>query len=71
MDSLLYDQNSSIDIIKIPDTVLITKIDHPLTITTMEDIDIINDEKHRSDYPLSNATRKQTILIIFLSKFEI
>jgi hypothetical protein len=61
MNSTLYDQNLSIDIIKMPD--------QPLTATTIEDIDIINDETNRLADPLSSPTRKQTIIITIFSKF--
>ncbi len=69
MNSTLYDQNLSIDIIKMPDPILIEKTDQPLTATTIEDIDIINDETNRLADPLSSPTRKQTIIIIIFSKF--
>lgn len=63
MNSTLYDQNLSMDIIKTPDTILMTKSDQPSIATpttkTMEDIDIINDgQHHQLDDPLSNPTRK-------------
>jgi len=43
--------------------------DQPLTATTIEDIDIINDETNRLADPLSSPTRKQTIIITIFSKF--
>lgn len=59
MNSLLYDQNSSIDIIKMPEILSKKNICQPLTTSiTVEDIDIIT-----SDDPI-----RKWIIILFKNK---
>lgn len=54
MNSVLYDQNSSVSIIKMPEILSTRNSNQPLTTTTttIDDIDIITDEKSRSYDPI-------------------
>ncbi len=54
MNSVLDDQNLSEDITKMPET---THTNQPLT-TTIEDMDMITDEKHQLEHSSSIAIRK-------------